>query len=29
MSLMCSGLITALFKLRDHLLAYQKGALKW
>jgi len=29
MSLMCSGLITALFKLRDHMLAYQKGALKW
>ncbi len=29
MSLMCSSLITALFKLRDHLLAYQKGALKW
>jgi NitT/TauT family transport system permease protein len=29
MSLMCSGLITALFKLRDHVLAYQKGAMKW
>jgi len=29
MSFMCSGLITGLFKLRDHMLAYQKGALKW
>jgi len=29
MSLMCSGLITALFKLRGHMLAYQNGALKW
>jgi NitT/TauT family transport system permease protein len=29
MSLMCSGLITALFKLRDYMLAYQNGAVKW
>ncbi len=29
MSFMCSGLITLLFKLRDRVLAYQKGALKW
>lgn len=29
MSLACSGLITLLFKLRDHVLSYQKGDLKW
>jgi NitT/TauT family transport system permease protein len=29
MSLMCSSLITGLFKLRDYMLAYQTGALKW
>ncbi len=29
MSFICSGLITALFKLRDYVLAYQKGAMKW
>lgn len=29
MALMCSGLITLLFRLRDHLLAWQRGLLKW
>jgi NitT/TauT family transport system permease protein len=29
MALMCSGLITLLFLLRDRLLAWQKGLLKW
>jgi NitT/TauT family transport system permease protein len=29
MALMCSGLITLLFRVRDHLLAWQKGLLKW
>lgn len=29
MALMCSGLITLLFRLRDRLLAWQKGLLKW
>jgi NitT/TauT family transport system permease protein len=29
MALMCSGLITLLFKLRDRLLSWQKGVLKW
>ncbi|CAN7777990.1 ABC transporter permease [Paraburkholderia sp. SIMBA_054] len=29
MALMCSGLITLLFKVRDRLLAWQKGLLKW
>lgn len=29
MALVCSGLITLLFKLRDRLLAWQKGLLKW
>jgi NitT/TauT family transport system permease protein len=29
MALMCSGLITLLFRFRDHLLAWQKGLLKW
>lgn len=29
MALACSGLISALFKVRDRLLAWQKGAVKW
>ena len=29
MALACSGLITGLFLLRDRLLAWQKGAMKW
>jgi len=29
MALACSGLISGLFRLRDHLLAWQKGAMKW
>jgi NitT/TauT family transport system permease protein len=29
MALMCSGLISLLFLLRDRLLAWQKGLLKW
>ncbi len=29
MALMCSGLITLLFKFRDCLLSYQKGDVKW
>jgi NitT/TauT family transport system permease protein len=29
MALMCSGLITLLFRFRDQLLAWQKGLLKW
>ncbi|TKC92555.1 ABC transporter permease subunit [Trinickia terrae] len=29
MALMCSGLVTLLFRLRDRLLAWQKGVLKW
>lgn len=29
MALMCSGLITLLFKLRDRLLSWQKGVVKW
>jgi NitT/TauT family transport system permease protein len=29
MALMCSGLISLLFRLRDRLLAWQKGMLKW
>ncbi|HYS63946.1 MAG TPA: ABC transporter permease subunit [Paraburkholderia sp.] len=29
MALMCSGLITLLFRLRDRLLVWQKGLLKW
>ncbi len=29
MALTFSGLITALFKLRDHVLAWQKGVVKW
>ncbi|WP_047308944.1 ABC transporter permease subunit [Rhodopseudomonas palustris] len=29
MSLLCSGAITALFKVRDRLLVWQKGVVKW
>ena len=29
MALMCSGFITLLFKVRDRLLSYQKGDVKW
>ena len=29
MALMCSGLITLLFRLRDRLLSWQKGLLRW
>ena len=29
MALMCSGLITLLFRLRDRLLSWQKGMLRW
>jgi NitT/TauT family transport system permease protein len=29
MALVCSGLVTLLFRVRDHLLAWQKGLLKW
>ena len=29
MALACSGLITGLFLVRDRLLAWQKGAMKW
>lgn len=29
MAAICSGLITLLFRLRDHLLAWQKGLVKW
>jgi NitT/TauT family transport system permease protein len=29
MALMCSTLITLLFRLRDRLLAWQKGLVKW
>ncbi|PLZ03597.1 ABC transporter permease [Burkholderia sp. WAC0059] len=29
MALMCSGLITLLFRVRDRLLAWQRGLLKW
>jgi len=29
MALMCSGLITLLFRVRDRLLAWQKGTVKW
>ena len=29
MSLLCSGAITLLFKVRDHLLIWQKGVVKW
>jgi NitT/TauT family transport system permease protein len=29
MALICSGLITALFRLRDRLLSWQKGLVRW
>jgi len=29
MSLMCSGMVTLLFKLRDRVLSYQKADVKW
>jgi NitT/TauT family transport system permease protein len=29
MALACSGLITLLFRLRDRLLAWQKGLVRW
>jgi NitT/TauT family transport system permease protein len=29
MALMCSGLVTLLFKIRDRLLAWQKGMVRW
>ena len=29
MALMCSGLITLLFRLRDWLLSWQRGLLRW
>jgi NitT/TauT family transport system permease protein len=29
MALACSGLITLLFRLRDHLLSWQKGLVRW
>jgi NitT/TauT family transport system permease protein len=29
MSLLCSGAITLLFRLRDHVLIWQKGVVKW
>jgi hypothetical protein len=29
MAIACSGLITLLFRLRDRLLAWQKGLVKW
>jgi NitT/TauT family transport system permease protein len=29
MALMCTGLVTLLFRLRDHLLAWQKGLVQW
>lgn len=29
MALMCSGLVSLLFKVRDRLLAWQKGLLRW
>lgn len=29
MALLCSGLITALFLIRDRVLSWQKGAVKW
>jgi NitT/TauT family transport system permease protein len=29
MALMCSGLVTLLFHVRDRLLVWQKGLLKW
>ncbi|MFO1027706.1 MAG: ABC transporter permease subunit [Acetobacteraceae bacterium] len=29
MALMCTGLITLLFRVRDHLLAWQRGLVQW
>ena len=29
MALLCSGLITVLFRLRDRLLSWQKGLVRW
>jgi len=29
MALMCSSLITLLFRLRDWLLSWQRGLLRW
>jgi NitT/TauT family transport system permease protein len=29
MSLLCSGAITLLFTIRDRLLVWQKGTVKW
>jgi NitT/TauT family transport system permease protein len=29
MALMCSSLITLLFRLRDRLLSWQRGLLNW
>lgn len=29
LALMCSGLVTLLFRIRDHLLAWQKGMVRW
>ncbi len=29
MAFLCSGLITLLFRLRDHLLSWQKGLVRW
>jgi NitT/TauT family transport system permease protein len=29
MALMCSGLVTLLFRVRDRVLVWQKGLLKW
>jgi NitT/TauT family transport system permease protein len=29
MAFLCSGLITALFRLRDRLLSWQKGLVRW
>jgi NitT/TauT family transport system permease protein len=29
MAVLCSGLITLLFKLRDRALSWQKGTVEW
>ena len=29
MALLCSGLVALLFRVRDHLLAWQKGLMRW
>ena len=29
MAILCSSLITLLFRVRDHLLAWQKGLVQW